>query len=122
MPFWQPHTANHPILARETYDIQKKELNDSISFIRNKLNLEPKVFCYPNGQLDDYNNDTVAILKKLNIEYSLTGVYGFVGYKENINKTTNSFHLRRIAFPINFDDFYSYVSGFESFKNSFRKD
>jgi peptidoglycan/xylan/chitin deacetylase (PgdA/CDA1 family) len=66
-----PHTATHPILSRQSAEDQEKEIISSYETL--KLHLNPlKIFAYPNGGEDDFNEDTVRILKSAGFTASLT--------------------------------------------------
>lgn len=69
-----PHTNNHKILSFLDIDNQENEIHSSISTIKKELNTSPKYFAYPNGL---YNNDTLSILEKSDIQYSFTTKPGF---------------------------------------------
>lgn len=118
---FEAHTVTHPILSRISAEEQKSEISACARELEYKTGKRPSLFCYPNGGLEDFTQDTVSILKDEGFTASFTGVYGFVGKDAGVNKIIDPFCLRRIAFPLEFAYFVQYVSGFEAFKNGFRK-
>jgi peptidoglycan/xylan/chitin deacetylase (PgdA/CDA1 family) len=60
------HTINHPILSRLPKDQQEKEIAESIERIKAEIG-ECRHFAYPNGQLGDWNAETVEILRSQGI-------------------------------------------------------
>lgn len=82
------HTHQHSILSFLDYEKKKMEIQTSIEFIKNNLNIASKYFAYPNGL---YNRDSINILKQSNVEYSFTTKTGF-----NL-KTTTRHLLKRIG-------------------------
>jgi peptidoglycan/xylan/chitin deacetylase (PgdA/CDA1 family) len=71
------HTQSHCILSR----IDKSDINNEV--VKSKEIIESKIdkpvvsFCYPNGQLEDINNDIVSLLKKSGYGCAVTTVAGF---------------------------------------------
>jgi len=64
------HSISHPInFNKLKYNIQEKEIKESINYLENFLNCKINIFCCP---CDNYNNDTIDIINKLNI-------YCFIG-------------------------------------------
>lgn len=89
------HTMDHPRLSELSYEAQKEEIGKSISVLSGMLE-EPRtksqspkgIFCYPYG---DYNDDTLKILRELDIEAAFTTRAGLN------DETTGPFELRRTA-------------------------
>jgi len=64
------HGCNHKRLSKLSYNGQKKEINDSIKvFKKLKINENSLSICYPYGS---YNNNTLKISKKNNLNFGLT--------------------------------------------------
>ncbi|MBU4009416.1 MAG: polysaccharide deacetylase family protein [Proteobacteria bacterium] len=85
------HTVNHPILSRLTYGQQFMEISGAIKRIEEKTGIRPKVFAYPNGRLEDFNNDTLSILKRCGIRSAFTTEVG------NNSVDSDPFMLKRGA-------------------------
>jgi peptidoglycan/xylan/chitin deacetylase (PgdA/CDA1 family) len=62
------HTISHPVLSRLTYAEQYNELSESFNFLDKIVKQNYKSFCYPYGYNSSYNQDTLNILKKLNVD------------------------------------------------------
>jgi peptidoglycan/xylan/chitin deacetylase (PgdA/CDA1 family) len=62
------HTVSHKVLSRLSYEEQFIELNESFNFLESLVKLEYKSFCYPYGYRSSYNDNTLKILKELNID------------------------------------------------------
>ena len=70
------HGLTHQWLERLSYKEQYKEINESFNELINIKVLDanlPKVFCYPYGS---YNNLTLEIIKKLDINFCVTSKVG----------------------------------------------
>lgn len=68
------HTVSHPRLSYLNYESQEKEIYNNYQLLK-KYNLLDDIvsIAYPFG---DYNDDTINILKKLNINYAVTVTEG----------------------------------------------
>ena len=83
------HTHSHAILSRLSYDEQRNEIEQSINEVKMLTNKPCKFFAYPNGCPQDFNSDTIEILRSLGVEIAVTTIAG-------INKSATSPHeLRR---------------------------
>jgi len=103
---FQPHTVNHPILSRIELAEQEWQIKVSAETIRERINSNPIVFCYPNGSLGDYTEDTIAILKRESFIGACSTERGFFN-----PASTDLFNIPRFAFPKQFYKFILYVSG-----------
>jgi len=66
------HTVSHPHLSQLDHAQQKKEIQESIAAISHKVSRtqgRKLMFSYPYGE---YNEDTLKILKKLNVKMAFT--------------------------------------------------
>ena len=84
------HTQNHPILSKCDYETQFKEIKESKQEIENEIKSRVNIFAYPNGSKNDYNEQTIKILKELKFEYAFTTAFGY-------NKNINPYELERIG-------------------------
>ena len=62
------HTVSHKVLSRLTYYEQEKEIQESFNFIKNISPQDFLSFCYPYGYKSSFNEDSIKILKKQNID------------------------------------------------------
>jgi len=100
------HTVSHVILANETYETQKEEIENSIKYLDTS---KPLHFSYPNGDFGDFNSDTVQILKSCNFQTGLTAIPGFV------NKGDDLYRLKRWVAESDFLEFVCDISGLHYF-------
>jgi len=63
-----PHTVNHKVLSRLSYDEQYFEINESSKFLYSMIDVKYKTFCYPYGYKSSYNDSTKQILKGLGFD------------------------------------------------------
>ncbi len=108
------HTDTHPILSTQTRDEQaveisgcKRKLDDGgIKYI--------DMFAYPNGRSQDFNEDSVELLKENGIKAAFTTEDGF------FNPGNDLYRIKRI--PIGADmgrvEFAARLSGFYYFIRS----
>ena len=95
------HTHQHLILTRYDDDVIQNELSLSKNIIDRKININTRLFCYPNGGIGDFNNKTKQILKELGYSCGLTTVRGIN------NQGSDIYELKR--FGIDNTDLYSFV-------------
>ncbi len=111
------HTKSHPILATQTADEQRDEIEGS----RRDLELlgvqVSPVFAYPNGQRDDWNTETETVLTAAGFTHGLTTLEG-VNTRE-----THPQRLHRFTLDATEDiaAFANIVSGVRLFLKSFRQ-
>jgi peptidoglycan/xylan/chitin deacetylase (PgdA/CDA1 family) len=68
------HTDTHPIMSALTPEEQEREITDAIGNLKlGEIRFVP-VFAYPNGRPQDFNEATVAALKKLRLRAAVTTV------------------------------------------------
>ena len=84
------HTVNHKVLSRLNYHEQKFEISESFNFLKSFLNLDKLNFCYPYGYDSSFNEDTLKILKELNVHNAVK--FDNMIQKKNINR----FEISRI--------------------------
>ncbi|OGF28053.1 hypothetical protein A2331_03020 [Candidatus Falkowbacteria bacterium RIFOXYB2_FULL_34_18] len=110
------HTHTHPILSQ----CNKKQIKNELLFSKNLLEREIGIKCndfaYPNGQPEDFSEEVVGCLKRINYKCALTTVAG------KNNPDTNLYKLKR--YPVsNRDDLVEFkiiLSGISSFLNKIK--
>lgn len=65
-----PHTVNHPILARQSPEVQAWEIQESLSRIAAELGTQPDYFSYPVGGAQSCDATTWAALRAQGIEWA----------------------------------------------------
>lgn len=106
------HTANHTILAREKYEDQKMEIEQSKKFLDGS---RPLHFCYPNGLTGDFNEETKKIVKETGFRSASSAIAGFCDHK------TDLYELRRMIGCPNFIEFVCSISGIKLLLKPLRK-
>lgn len=72
------HTAAHPILARGSIEQQSAQIADCKARLEDWIGRPVTAFAYPNGRPgQDYNADTVALVKESGFETAFTTRTGF---------------------------------------------
>jgi peptidoglycan/xylan/chitin deacetylase (PgdA/CDA1 family) len=84
------HTFSHPILSRETEERVARETAESRTELEKRLGTSVTGFAYPNGTPADFNDDTVAAVRRAGYRHACTTVSG-------VNRPGDDcFRLRRI--------------------------
>jgi len=84
------HTCSHPILSTISGNELKREISDSKKEIETKLGKKVDLFCYPNGQLTDINDETLHVVEKSGYLFAVTAIVGF-----NHRVKSNRYLLKR---------------------------
>jgi peptidoglycan/xylan/chitin deacetylase (PgdA/CDA1 family) len=108
------HTKNHPILTNIPTEKMEEEIRESKDLVEKKIGVVSKVFCYPNGQENDFNQKTVEIVKKIGFESALTTIPGFNDYNSDL------FSLKRLSMD-NTDNFANFILTLSGIKEFIRK-
>ncbi len=109
---FHPHTKTHPIISKVTREQKIVEIEEPKKLLESRLNNRADIFCYPNGQAEDFDEETIELLKRAGYIAAVTGIEGF----DNTKKSPDLFRLCRYAIPHKLIIFKQYVSGLEAFK------
>jgi peptidoglycan/xylan/chitin deacetylase (PgdA/CDA1 family) len=105
------HSNSHPILSTMSREEQDEEINSSLGLLAKWGVPTTKLFAYPNGRLEDFNESTIEVLQKHQIVAAVTTIDG------HHSPDRGSFFIRRI--PIGADmnrwEFKARMSGFYYF-------
>lgn len=112
---FEPHTLTHPILSRLTVPAQQQQISGSIRAIKNRLGTAPSIFCYPNGTVKDFTQETVDLVKSNGMLAACSTEPGFL----NSSLQEQQYRIPRIPFPRHFEQFVLYISGYKMHKNIF---
>lgn len=85
------HGSRHPILSTMSADEQRQDIARAIEDLGNWSIPTIPVFAYPNGRPEDFNEDTVKILRDLGFRAAFTTEDGL------IDDNDDRFRLKRIA-------------------------
>ncbi|MCH9667207.1 MAG: polysaccharide deacetylase family protein [Actinomycetia bacterium] len=71
-----PHTVTHPILSRCSDEKVQREIVDSCRTLERETGCMPKVFAYPNGRVQDFDERAKQVLRGLGVRWALSTVEG----------------------------------------------
>lgn len=111
------HTHTHSILTKCSYGEIKEELILSKQLIEKKIGKSCFLFCYPNGQVGDFDHRTKKLLQESGYLCGLTTVTGMN------NNRSDVFALKRFYTSSSEDlvEFIMILSGISGFFNNLRK-
>ncbi|MBU4333344.1 MAG: polysaccharide deacetylase family protein, partial [Candidatus Omnitrophica bacterium] len=78
------HCRSHVILSKCSKDQTFEEIKSSKNRIEEKTGRKCDLFSYPNGKSDDFNIETVEILKFLNFSSAVTTIIGANNHKSDL--------------------------------------
>jgi peptidoglycan/xylan/chitin deacetylase (PgdA/CDA1 family) len=64
------HTVNHPVMSRLSLNEQCAEVSNSFKLLSKICFLKHKTYCHPYGGFHSFNEDTISVLNKNNVDYS----------------------------------------------------
>jgi len=98
------HTISHPSLKWMTREEQQYEIQESKNYLEKLIDKKITLFSYPFGTMDDYSEETIAVLKELGFEKAV------VGYPGEIWSGTDLYKLPRYTIR-NYgkEDFIKYI-------------
>ena len=84
------HTVSHPILSRLSLEEAGQEIMDSKNIIENHVNGNVRLFAYPNGSRNDFNQSIKDFLIENEFQCAVTTIWG------TNDQETDLFELRRM--------------------------
>ncbi len=96
------HTCSHPILTKCSESELENELTQSKNTIESELGRKVVSFCYPNGQISDYNPSVMQAVQKAGYTNAV------VAHGTLVEANANRFALERISAPHN-NQFFQYM-------------
>jgi peptidoglycan/xylan/chitin deacetylase (PgdA/CDA1 family) len=115
-----PHSVTHPILSRITSEQASWEITESWQRLCAEVEHPLPVFCYPNGQWEDFGPRDIEILRKAGLQGAVVGAEGFADPGSFRHESDGPFKMRRLPFPENLSDLIQYVCGIERCKQIVR--
>ncbi|MCG7988076.1 MAG: polysaccharide deacetylase family protein [Candidatus Thiodiazotropha weberae] len=70
------HTVNHTILSKLDSSLKKEEIQASTADVELMAGDTCRFFAYPNGRLEDFDSESMRLLKEMGIEAAVTMVPG----------------------------------------------
>ena len=111
-----PHTVTHPILSRTDSHQSKLEIEESWLRLSKEVRHPVGIFCYPNGQWEDFSRREIEVLQKLGLQGAVVGEPGFADPLPFTNDPAGRFKVMRFGFPETLPHLVQYVSGIERCK------
>lgn len=112
-----PHTLTHAILSTADAEQSRREIEQSQKRLAEELRSPDPVFCYPNGQSEDFGDRECETLRQLGFAGAVTGL---PGYAEVGKGPTWPYRINRFSFTQDEIDLLQCVSGFEQLKSMLR--
>ncbi len=85
------HTVDHAILSRQTRATRTSQVSKCFDDIRQRLNIEPVGFAYPNGGPGDFDDADASAIAQAGFKYAVSTEAGFC------TKSSPSFALPRVC-------------------------
>lgn len=117
------HTRSHPILARESDERARREIQESWERVRTEVRDPCPVFCYPNGLRGDFGHREMAFARDAGMEGAVAAEGGYLdgcapqGHRtpsDNVPDELAAFALPRIHLPSDLPAFIRIISGLDT--------
>jgi peptidoglycan/xylan/chitin deacetylase (PgdA/CDA1 family) len=115
-----PHSVTHPILASTSDEQSRRELVESWNRLCREASDPVPVFCYPNGEWDDFGDREIKTLDEMGLLGAVTAVRGYVDAAGLQQESQGAFKIRRFGYPDSLPDVIQTVSGLERLKGILR--
>ena len=66
------HTVDHVILGRQSPQVRREQITNSVLELERRLRTRVTGFAYPNGGPGDFGKPDHAVLRELGVQYALT--------------------------------------------------
>ena len=109
-----PHTMTHPILARETDETVRREMEGSWRRVQEEVSDPEPIFCYPNGKVADFGRREMEVARKLGLDGALSAEPGYVKPTTQGRSPLGAYALPRFSLPRGDPAFIRIVSGLAS--------
>jgi peptidoglycan/xylan/chitin deacetylase (PgdA/CDA1 family) len=116
-----PHSVTHPVLSRTTHDAMGYEITESWARLRSEARSPVPIFCYPNGERDDFGDREIAVLRRLGFLGAVASEPGYANALTFQGGEDDRFRVQRFGFPDELPHIIQYVSGVERFKQLLRR-
>lgn len=117
-----PHTVTHPILSQSSDEQSAREITQSWEKLRREAKNPVPVFCYPNGQFEDFSEREIQVVRQAGLHGAVSGEPGYFDRGHIMKDADEGFRAPRFAFPDNMADLVQYVSGIERAKRLLRRE
>jgi peptidoglycan/xylan/chitin deacetylase (PgdA/CDA1 family) len=117
-----PHTVSHPILARTSDEQSRAELTESWDQLREEAVHPVPVFCYPNGQWEDFGLREMATLDELGLQAAVAHGGSYAHSASFQRDSWGPFRIQRFSYVDRLPHVIQIASGFERFKEILRSE
>lgn len=100
------HTCSHPILSKCSQNELEIELSMSKLIIEREIGRTIKSFCYPNGQLGDYDDRVIKAVQSAGYTNAV------IAYGTHATVHSDFFALPRMGAPLNYAEFRNQLDGY----------
>jgi len=114
-----PHTRTHHILSRVSDEQSREEINHSWARLKAELKNPTPVFCYPNGEKEDFGEREIDFIKTTEMLGAISTIP--MQYSSKFNEADVIYKLPRYSLPNDFNIFKMYSSWIEFAKDRLRK-
>jgi peptidoglycan/xylan/chitin deacetylase (PgdA/CDA1 family) len=111
-----PHTVSHPILSRTIDEQCSREITDSWNQLRGKVLRPVPIFCYPNGQLQDFGSREIEVLRRAGLKGAVVGYGGYTESGSLARSPDAAFKICRFGYPDAFTDLVQIAGGVLRFR------
>ena len=77
------HTVTHPVLSRLSKEKARQEIMGSKQVIESKTKEKDTTFAYPFGKEDDFNSETISVIRDGGFECAVTSCPGWTNHKSD---------------------------------------
>jgi peptidoglycan/xylan/chitin deacetylase (PgdA/CDA1 family) len=114
-----PHTVTHPLLSRVEDEQSAYELLESWRRVRAETAAAVPIFCYPNGERQDFGDRECALLAREGFEGAITTIQRYVS-EATLDAPLARFRLPRFPYYDDRAHFLQIISGLERLKRAVR--
>ncbi len=115
-----PHSVTHPILARTSDEQSRRDLVESWNRLCGEASNPVPVFCYPNGEWEDFGEREIRTLDKMGLLGAVTAERGYAVTTGLQQTPLDAFKIRRFGYPDSLPDVIQTVCGLERLKEILR--
>jgi len=94
-----PHTVTHPILSRTSPLQSEREIADSWQRVQAEVSEPVSIFCYPNGQSQDFGSRETTTLRTLGFAGAVVGSTGYATSEAFAAAPDGPFRVQRFGYP-----------------------
>lgn len=106
-----PHTVTHPILSRTGDEQCRNEISGSWQRLVAEARQPVPIFCYPNGNREDFGPREMALIRAAGLEGGLSTIPGHANIASFRAQTDSQYQVSRLSCPSSPREAALYVSG-----------